>query len=242
MGGVKGSHASACLILRNSLIGTGRWLLSKSETGDGLSSGITLLFLFFRIIWNLQNKLESSSMQMHLTFSLQLQGGFQMTHSRKHSAWTNTMGKKAPLARQLLQCGLRKGRAFHPAISFLGEQQEKQQKFPLCTPASLLFPFPARLSCAVRRGALCSLRIAVVLFTSAHWQCTEIPLSYRGASSTDRAAYSQVVHQPPPLHEVTLTTKLLHKITSLIAIPICVRLSRPVQRQKTQCGSLSNDF
>lgn len=46
-------------------------------------------------------------------------------------------------ARKLLECGLRNGRDFHPAVSFLGEQQEEEQKFPLCTPASLLFPFPA---------------------------------------------------------------------------------------------------
>lgn len=81
MDGVKLSHAPACLILGNGLVGTGRWLLSKSETGDGFSSGITLLFLFLKIIRNLHNKLPSSSMQMRLTFSLQHQGGFQMTHS-----------------------------------------------------------------------------------------------------------------------------------------------------------------
>lgn len=49
-------------------------------------------------------------------------------------------------ARQLLECGLRKGSDFHPAISFLGQWQEKEQKFPLCTAASLLFPSPAGLT------------------------------------------------------------------------------------------------
>lgn len=95
--------------------------------------------------------------------------------------------KSYPRARQLLECGLRKGRAFQPEISFLGKKREKKQNFPLRTPASLLSWFPAGLTrmqfFEVHSAAWASL-----------WFCPRLcadsgnDMRYRGASSTQRAA------------------------------------------------------
>lgn len=74
-------------------------------------------------------------------------------------------GGKGTPARQLLEHVLRKGRAFHPTVSVLREQQEKKEEFPLCTPSVLLPLFTAGLRCVQfveeLSGACASLRVCL---------------------------------------------------------------------------------
>lgn len=108
--------------------------------------------------------------------------------------------KSYPRARWLLECGLRKGRAFQPEVSFLGKQQEKKQKFPVRTPASLLSWFPAGLTCT-RFFDVCSAAWASWWFCSRLCTDSGNDTRYRGASSTQRAAahrlYHSSCHQKP---------------------------------------------
>lgn len=115
--------------------------------------------------------------------------------------------KSYPRARQLLECGLRKGRAFQPEVSFLGKQQEKKQKFPVRTPASLLSWFPAGLTC-MRFFDVCSAAWASWWFCSRlHWQWKwyQIQRSIQHPESSCSQVVPFLLPPEASLHEATLT-------------------------------------
>jgi len=128
-------------------------------------------------------------MQMHLTFPLQHQGGFQTTHSRKHSAWTNTTGEKSYTSKATSGVWSQKTESFSPCYLLWGGAARKEAEVSSLCSCFVAVSVPSWPdTCAARSGALCSLRIAVDLFPSVYGRCRAVPPhplpSHRGASSS----------------------------------------------------------